>query len=254
MRIHSVHKLIEHRVNTSTKRFNARGSKVSRCQYCQIDKKYCICEYQPHVTCDIAVVLLMSENEVLKPSNTGRLIADVVRETYTYQWNRTEPDKALLDLLVSPDYMPLLVFPEEYVEQPSRLFSGSIMDKAGQSKKTPLFIFLDGSWREARKMFRKSPYLDGIPVLSLTPDSVSEYIMRKSENENHLSTAEVASLVLANANQDVAATVLQEWFEVFRESYMLSKTRIRSDYTRPVLQKYLHNAAQDNESRKQNMS
>ena len=34
--------------------------------------------------------------------------------------------------------------------------------------KPPLFIMLDGTWAEARKMFRKSPYLNQFPVFSST--------------------------------------------------------------------------------------
>ncbi len=39
----------------------------------------------------------------------------------------------------------------------------------------PLFILLDGTWSEARKMFRKSPYLEHLPVLSLAPEQLSRY-------------------------------------------------------------------------------
>lgn len=240
MRVHAVHKLIEHRKSISTRPFRARGAKVDRCIHCCIATPFCICEYQPDIKTDIAVLLLMSENEVLKPSNTGRLIADTVKQTFCFQWSRTQPDAELLALLNRSDYQPVIVFPEEYVENPNRVVkdSSSLRD----SGKTLLLIFLDGSWREARRMFRKSSYLDNLSVLSVKPEKVSEYIMRSSQNENHLSTAEVASLVMEQLGEQKAARVLSSWFETFRESYMLSKTRIRQDLTRPALQAYIESA------------
>lgn len=187
-------------------------------------------------------MIIMSDNEILKPSNTGRLIADVIKETYGFAWNRTEPDEDMLAILADEQYQPIIVFPEEYVENTNRLVASFECSTAMfNANKKPLLIFLDGSWREARKMFRKSPYLENLPVFSVNPSVVSQYIMRKSENENHLATAEVASLVIGEAGEANAADVLASWFDVFNESYMLSKTRIKPDLSKPCLASYIEN-------------
>ncbi|CAM2888410.1 tRNA-uridine aminocarboxypropyltransferase [Vibrio mytili] len=241
MRVHSFHRLIQHRQSISTKPFNARGCRVQRCQYCQVAQEYCLCALQPNVESDIACMLIVSENEVFKPSNTGRLIADTIQETYVYQWNRTEPSKEMLDLLNNEAYQPVIVFPDEYVDKPERLLKDMspehLVSTNGIQKKW-LLIFIDGSWREARKIFRRSEYLQSLPVLSIEPQSLSEYVMRRSDNEQHLSTAEVATLVFQQAGEEHASRCLQLWFEAFRETYMLSKTRVKSDLTRPHLQHF----------------
>ncbi len=39
---------------------------------------------------------MMYDTEVMKPSNTGKLIADVfTRYTFAFLWSRTEPEKSL---------------------------------------------------------------------------------------------------------------------------------------------------------------
>ncbi|MCV6021113.1 DTW domain-containing protein, partial [Escherichia coli] len=81
-------------------------------------------ELQPDIDSNVACMLIVSENEVFKPSNTGRLIADTVKETYVYQWNRTEPSQEMLDLLSNDDYQPVIVFPADYVDQPELLLDG----------------------------------------------------------------------------------------------------------------------------------
>ncbi|MDN3663279.1 tRNA-uridine aminocarboxypropyltransferase [Vibrio agarivorans] len=249
MRIHAFHLLREERLKTSTKPFNARGAKVSRCRYCLVAEKNCLCELQPKVACEIAALILVSDNETFKPSNTGRLIADVVEETHVFAWNRTEPQAELIALINNNDYLPFVVFPDEYVDEKARLVESAellrlshkaarvqVANDEQRSLPTLLPIFLDGSWREARKMFRRSDYLTGLPVLSIEPQQISEYLMRSSDNEQHLSTAEVASLVLEQLEQPSAGRALKLWFECFRETYMLSKTRYKSDPTRPALQ------------------
>ncbi len=237
MRIHAFHRLYQHRVSLSTKPFNARGCKVKRCPYCQIKQDACLCDIQPDIDSNVAALLLLSENEVMKPSNTGRLIADTIKDTHVFQWNRTEPDEEILALLSGQYYQPIVVFPDEYVDDKSRLVEQ--LPENDESAKPFLFIFIDGSWREARKIFRRSDYLQNLPVLSINPERVSEYVMRKSDNEQHLSTAEVASLVLQEACEPHAAKTLQLWFEAFRESYMLSKTRYKSDLTMPCKKRYM---------------
>lgn len=43
-----------------------------------------MCDNKPEAIATCAVVLLMAQGEYYKPSNTGRLIADVVPENYAF--------------------------------------------------------------------------------------------------------------------------------------------------------------------------
>jgi DTW domain-containing protein YfiP len=84
-------------------------------------------------------------------------------------------------------------------------------------------VVLDATWTQARKMFRKSPYLDGLPVLGLRPDQLSRYGLRRSCRGEHLCTAEVAALCLELAGEQQAATALDDWLDLFSEHYLAAK-------------------------------
>ncbi|MDD9173927.1 DTW domain-containing protein [Aliivibrio finisterrensis] len=223
MRIHKVHQLHKERLARSTKPFNARGANVNRCEYCQVHKDYCICEHQPDVQSNAAFLLIMFDTEVLKPSNTGKLIADLIPETHAYLWSRTEPNPEMLALLQDDSYQPFVIFPEEQIENKA-LVTNDIVVAEG---KTPLFILLDGSWREAGRMYRKSVYLHQLPVLSFNSEHLSSYIMRKASKDHQLATAEVASLVLDLFGEKENAKHLECWFELFREHYLYSKRPVK---------------------------
>ena len=45
-------------------------------------------------------------------------------------------------------------------------------------------------------MFRKSPYLNHLPVLSLQPEQLSRYHLRRSTRMDHFCTSEVGALCL----------------------------------------------------------
>ena len=191
---------------------------MDRCEQCLIAKHYCICEGVEYASCSAAVCLLMYHNESFKPSNTGRLIAEIVPDNYAFRWDRTSPDPALLALLNNDKYQPFVIFPAEDVET-DRVVT-QVETHAG---KQPLFIFLDGTWREAKKMIRKSPYLDNLPVLSITSEKLSDYRLRVAPHAHQLGTAEVAIMVLALAGEVDASTKLEQHFIKFRDAYLLGK-------------------------------
>jgi DTW domain-containing protein YfiP len=216
LKTHAVHRLFEARLAQSTKPFNARGGSVVRCQFCRIDKEFCTCALKPEVSSNAGFLLLYYDDEVLKPSNTGKLIADLLSDTFAYIWKRTEVDKNLTTLLSDASWYPILVFPEAYVEQKERLVEALPELPPG---KRPLFVLLDGSWREAKKMFRKSPYLDELPVWSVDAERASEYLVRKAAREHQLATAEVASFILEGIGEVHNAEVLRTWFDLFSYRY-----------------------------------
>ena len=217
MRIHNVHKLATERLAKSTKPFKARGGRLIRCEYCMLGKQFCICEHQPTVNSTAGFMLVMFDYEMIKPSNTGRLIADVIPDTFAFQWSRTEPEQAMLDIIQDPQWQPFIIFPEEYVVERERVQTGEL---ALESGKRPLYILLDGSWREAKKIFKKSEWLQDLPVISFDPEIVSQYQIRTAAKDNQLATAEVASLVLSHHGEQANADILACWFNVFKERYL----------------------------------
>jgi DTW domain-containing protein YfiP len=170
--------------------------------------------------------LLMADIEPLKPSNTGWLIADVVADTFAFSWARTEVDPRLLTLLADPQWQPYVVFPGEFVS-PERVMRTLLpaVATAGNSAKRPLFVLLDATWSEAGKMFRKSPYLNHLPVLSLHPEQLSNYRLRRSSRTDHFCTSEVGALCLSLAGEPHAGEVLEAYLDVFTHHYLQAKNQ-----------------------------
>lgn len=216
--MHAVARLRAARLARSEKPFLARGANAIRCPDCRLAVTHCLCAWRPRVQANAAMCLLMHDVEALKPSNTGWLIADVVADTSAFCWSRTAVDEDLLALLADPQWQPYLVFPGEYVA-PERVVN-VVAPLAGRR---PLFILLDATWTEARKMFRKSPYLDGLPVLSLQPERLSRYHLRRSTRSDQLCTAEVAALCLELAGDNRAGDALNAYLDVFSQHYLASK-------------------------------
>jgi len=95
--------------------------------------------------------------------------------------------------------------------------------------KRPLFVLLDATWPEARKMFRKSPYLDRLPVLSLQSDQLSNYKLRRSQRDAHFCTSEVAAMCLSLGGEALAAQALDAYLDVFTHHYLQAKQQLPID-------------------------
>ena len=232
---HAVSRLRTERLARSAKPFLARGGiKGERCPGCRLVPSHCICALLPEVPTKVGMCLLMADIEPLKPSNTGWLIADVVPDTFAFGWARTEVDPALLALLADPQWQAFVVFPGEFVE-PERVVADLTDLPTGQR---PLFILLDATWPEARKMFRKSPYLNRLPVLSLAPEQVSRYQLRRSKRDDHFCTSEVASLCLELAGEVQAADTLQAYLDVYTHHYLQAKHQLPPDLQGPAHERW----------------
>lgn len=224
---HAVARLRAARLARSSKPFLARGGfKRERCAGCRLLPSHCLCTLRPTMSTRAGVCLLMADIEPLKPSNTGWLVADVVADTFAFGWARTDTDPALLALLSDPQWQPCVVFPGQYAAPERVVHTVPLPDtSADGTSKRPLFILLDGTWAEARKMFGRSPYLDALPVLSLAPDRASRYKLRNSGRDDHLCTSEVAALCMGLAGEHAVEATLSAYLDVFTHHYLCARNQ-----------------------------
>ena len=222
----AVLRLRAERLARATRPFLARGNRVRRCQRFLLPLKNCLCDSLRPQSARSRFCLVMFDTEPMKPSNTGRLIADILPDTEAFQWSRTEPPRALLDLVASPDYQPMVVFPASYADA-----GRTVLTTPPLTGKPPLFIMLDGTWTEARKMFRKSPWLDELPVISVDLSISSAYRLRVAHAEGQYCTAEVAAALLEQAGDVQASEGLTEHFTLFRERYLAGKPHHQGSVT-----------------------
>lgn len=199
--------------------FRARGSFTVRCPTCRLPELNCLCPYR--VESDSAAVfwLITHAKESNKPTNTGRLIRDCFPSTELFEWSRTKPDSRLLALLNDPRYAPFLIFPDDQADYADRVVSY----RAPAEGKIPTFIILDGTWRQARRMFRQSAYLSELPILPLHTERLTRYKLRTPASSSHLCTAEVAAELLYIVGDEAAGALLDDYFDAFNDSYAASR-------------------------------
>ena len=206
----------------STKEFLARGKSVIRCDACQLAAFACICQWQPKLESQVEFVLLLHRNEVFKPTNTGRLIADLLpSKTHAFCWSRTEPDRALIELLTDENRQCFIVFPADTPGAKNK--SRAVFSEIPLSSKINTFILLDATWKQSGRMFHLSRWLENIPCVSLPQGALRGYAVRKSHQDDYLSTAEAAALCLQLAGELKNSEILLDYFQLFNEHYLATR-------------------------------
>ncbi|MCE0493549.1 tRNA-uridine aminocarboxypropyltransferase [Vibrio salinus] len=165
-------------------------SSVLPCPDCGLFHQ-CLCGDVPLLNSNLHISLLTHQKEFDRPTNTGRFIAQSMKNAHRHQWQRTEATPPLREVLNHSDYSPFLLYPATH-----SLSVSEVITEAEQQSKTPYFIVLDGTWQEARKMERKSAWLASVPRVALTPCHPSEFHLRKNQKAGSLCTLEVIAELL----------------------------------------------------------
>ena len=147
-------------------------------------------------------------------------------KTRVFIWRRVLPDTLLLRLLRDSSYQPCLVFPSIYAVAKQPVFTPVSFKK---NKKRPVFIIIDATWQQARKIYRKSPYLHHLPLFSFLPNTPSIYTLRRNKHHHHLCTAEIAAAVLDSQGDVQQASVMMSLLQVFCDRYEGAKLGQRPD-------------------------
>lgn len=184
------------------------------CNTCGLPIINCLCDSAPKIKTDAKIWILSTEKEFYRPSNTARLLELVnPNSTEIFLWERTKAPEKLILNINNEIYEPFLLFPIENNENESRKIEYK------NTGKIPAFIIIDGTWKEARKIFRRSSYLENLPIISLEPNFKSNYDLRKGVVDGNLCTIEVAMEVLKINGEIESSQVINEFFNLFLKSY-----------------------------------
>jgi DTW domain-containing protein YfiP len=141
------------------------------------------------------VVIIRHHKENHRSSNTGGLAASALANSVLVEHGGVDGPARLPDLtgawVVFPVGEPVLACPEP---PPAQL------------------VFLDATWSQARRMFRKLDALRGLPVLHLPVAPMPSARMRASPGEGRVSTIEAIARALRLVEGDDVAAALEQLF------------------------------------------
>ena len=227
---HCVDILREQCKTNSMRPFIARGSNAVRCPQCLMAEFACFCHLRENYSSPVEFILLFHRDEIHKPTNSGRLIADLFpADTKAYLWSRTTPDQELLEHLKSKQGNCTILFPntETATAQKRQQRSPVSLHKSNHDKHT--FIILDGTWKQASKMFHQSEWLKDIPHFEINSEAQRSFLVRHSSHQMQFATAEVTAMLLDSLGHSDSSEKLLNYYQAFNEHCLISRKRGNSE-------------------------
>ncbi|OBT10202.1 DTW domain-containing protein [Vibrio sp. UCD-FRSSP16_10] len=178
-------------------------------------KHHCLCEQFPVFAHSIEVALLCHPNELKRATNTGKILLKTQSEVKQFVWSRSESPTELLELIAQHPN-PILLFPGEHSLPVQK---NNIEGKA----EARLYIVLDATWQEAKKMWRQSPWLQALPQFHLPPSKTSSYSLRRNQSEGNLCTCEVGIELMRLEEWDQQAQTLTDFLQYYLDVFQADR-------------------------------
>lgn len=159
--------------------YDAQTMARAYCYHCFKPDLLCVCDVQP-VSNQTPVWIIQHPAERTHPINSARLTAlGLERGHIEIAWNAE-------------------------CAPPSRLPEGAAVlfpSKASRALETlevapKGLVVLDGTWAQAKKLYRQNSWIQSLPHVHLTPSEQSRYRIRKQPREGYLSTVEATVMAL----------------------------------------------------------
>ncbi|WP_322803317.1 tRNA-uridine aminocarboxypropyltransferase [Vibrio alfacsensis] len=179
----------------------------------------CICSLLPKLSSEHELMLLIHPNEQARDTNTGKLLIQCQLNVTRVVWERKCPPAEWSTLFADPSLLPVLLFPSE-----ESLTLEQVQKQSHQQNRKPMFIILDATWQEARKMINKSRWLEDIATMGLVSQANSQYQLRRNQQDGNLCTFEVAAQLLGQLGEHENQQQMLDFFQHYIPHFQAEKS------------------------------
>lgn len=157
------------------------------CSNCQRALANCLCQFITNIDNDINVIILQHPSEIKQHKASVPILARSLTACMVLNGEDFTEHQLLNALLHQYQNRCFLLYPNENAS----VIKASInTGKQNNSVDKYCLILIDGTWKKAYKIFQLSNNLHQLPSLVLPADIKGQYLIRKTQKANALSTLE----------------------------------------------------------------
>jgi DTW domain-containing protein YfiP len=200
----------------------------AHCIQCRLPKTHCVCEKIEQIELPFNIILCCHSKEWQRNDNTGQWALLSSEQIQRIRWHR-KPElmshsRSTITLAAEPGHY--LLFPCDDAEDIQQLFQKTIQ-ASDQAATKPLcqpiiqLWVIDGTWQEAQKMLRQSPWLKALPKVHIQT-AEGEFLksyFKLRKNQQGLCTLEAIEAAIAY-QAPLAAQALKRNFHLFQNALL----------------------------------
>jgi DTW domain-containing protein YfiP len=176
-------------------------NKRATCPNCEYILARCLCNSLQKIDNKTQIIILQHPSESSHALNTARLMTKSFLKIKLFIGEDFSDHEELNELIKTNKESIALIFPK--VGSP--ILTSEMVHISH-------LIFIDGTWKKARKIYLLSKNLTDLPTYSLETLKESQYKIRSSEFSKGLSTLEASLLALGKIEKDLETISLEEAF------------------------------------------
>lgn len=190
------------------------------CAKCRSASINCYCAHLMPFASMPEFIFLMHYKEEKKKVASGRISHRSLRNSHLFVGENFSNHEGLNDLLGDPKYSPAILRLHDDSQDLQEWKTETMM---AEQKRIPLLIVLDGTWRWANSIFKKSKNLHSLPCIRIQPSLRSRFLVRRQPHGNCLATIEAVLFVLEQFSPDsfkVERAQMQKIFDDMNKRYL----------------------------------
>ena len=166
------------------------------CWQCRKARRTCYCEFLPALDVQTRFVILQHPKESRNAIGTGRMAHLALANSLLLQGVDFSADERLNALLSDRESSCAILYPGAQSRSLNQLSETDLAELMPGGRRFVLFV-IDGTWRGARPILRRSKNLASLPRVSFSPSGLSAYLgLRKQPRDECLSTVEAIGRVI----------------------------------------------------------
>ncbi len=194
-----------------------RSTEQKRCSHCRIHQTLCFCEFMIPIKSENRLSIIMHHREEFLTSNTATLAQKILSNSKLFRRGLQDSPFNFSQLDYNPEELTLYLYPhDDALELNNQNFS---FDK----KKVHLIV-PDGSWTQARKVYRREKGLENIQCVKLPEGLPGEYQLRKTHIEAGFSTYEAIARAYGIIENKDIENKMMEIFRIMVARVLKSRT------------------------------
>lgn len=184
----------------------------AHCIHCRLPQPSCVCDKIESIELPFKITLCCHRNEWQKNDNSGQWALLSSNDISRIKWHRkSELIQPQVDVhTITQQHGHYLLYP-----------SDDAQDLDLQTKDIAQLWVIDGTWQEAQKMLRQSPWLKSMPKVTIKAAKnqtlTSQFKLRR--NQRGLSTMEAITEAI-RGHCPHAANALERNFQLFQSSLL----------------------------------
>jgi tRNA-uridine aminocarboxypropyltransferase len=200
----------------------SRNVAGARCASCHMRSSLCLCALVPRLELATRVVVLQHQRETYATTNTARLARLALPNSETRIRGLPGAPPASGGLAAEAPGELLVLYPDARAEV--------LDERLGAAVGRPVtLVVLDGSWRQAGRMIRREPGLEGARLVKLATPRPSRYRLRKSTKPDALCTLEAIASALGVLEGPEPRAQLEWLLAVMVERTLFSRGDLKAD-------------------------